>query len=415
MSPSTTLPPEAQWLLQRARRWVRDGIGAAPTERWPLDWQRLHTVAHYHEVQPLLYREALTSPDARWPAEVRSSIQWRWAQAVARSMWHWAMLRRCVEAFGAEQIRVLPIKGLVVGHLLYGDPALRPAVDVDVLVPAGEWARAATVLERLGYRRLHGAVPDWFRLRHWKSEEFVHPGGCVELHWTFGAWRPNVIDPAFAWAHATVRRIGTLDLLTLSWEDCLLTLALHLRRHLQSLRLKHLLDIGLLLAQRGQTLDWAYLQSQAARLRLRRTLAYVLLLAQETLELSLPADAMACLERGWRARYWMRRLPHQWCWDPAQDRLQDPGRADGVKMTLMDCWSDAMASGLKRGWWWWDEWRLRRRGVRFAPAAPPPHQDAPGEGGQTRKVAAPEAQRMAAQTKAPFETGAPHPAGRPPF
>ena len=402
----TSLSPEAHWLLQRARRLARSDAHdrLAP---WPADWQQLHTLARYHEVHPWLYRIALSAPPGTVLPTERTAIERWWQFTTARAFWQWEMLRACVRALEAEGIAVIPLKGVVLGALVYGEPALRPpGVDIDLLVPQRQWLAAAAMLERLGYRRISAVVPSGAFLRHYKSAEFVRPGACVELHWTFVTPRPNPIDPAFAWQHAVRRRVDDEELLTLSWEDLLLTLAMHLRRHLQSLRLKHLLDIALLLRHHAAEMDWTYVWEAARRLRIYRTLAYVLFLTRRVLEVSLPAAATGPLRSlGWRGACWSRWAGFELRWRFAAERRAmrwHDGMISLWKCLLMDSGFDMVRAGVKRAWWAWDERRLRPYRSVAAPHPPSPHDGAPGEQRQANKVPSPESPRMAAQPVEPL-------------
>lgn len=49
-------------------------------------------------------------------------------------------------------IPVMRLKGIAYAGTLYDDPALRPMTDIDLLVPAAQFAAAVAALERLGYR-----------------------------------------------------------------------------------------------------------------------------------------------------------------------------------------------------------------------------------------------------------------------
>jgi hypothetical protein len=62
-------------------------------------------------------------------------------------------LRDVIAALCAEDVRPLLFKGAALAFTHYPDPALRPRVDVDLLVSSDEIHRAAQVLQRLGYSR----------------------------------------------------------------------------------------------------------------------------------------------------------------------------------------------------------------------------------------------------------------------
>jgi len=56
-------------------------------------------------------------------------------------------------------IQVMPVKGAILQHWLYDDPAERPMTDVDLLVRPDHFGRAVERLEAAGYRQTrHGSV-----------------------------------------------------------------------------------------------------------------------------------------------------------------------------------------------------------------------------------------------------------------
>jgi hypothetical protein len=58
----------------------------------------------------------------------------------------------CTSVLGAEGIPAILLKGPVTARWLYPEPGMRDYIDVDLLVPGAEFARARRVLEQLGYR-----------------------------------------------------------------------------------------------------------------------------------------------------------------------------------------------------------------------------------------------------------------------
>ena len=401
--------PAAQWLVQWAAAVARQGPQQAAMPPWPASWRRLPALARYHEVFPLL-AHAAAGDAPTMPQAARAALRRDWPFIVGRSLLHWEGLRQAVQALEAAGVPVLPLKGAVLGELLYREATLRPSVDIDLLVPWDQWSSAVGVLEALGYRRACLPMSDAFRWRHHKSMEYVRAGLCLELHWNFAAPRPNRIDPAFAWARASRRSIRGLEVCTLSWEDQLLTLTIHLRRNLQHLRLKHLLDLGLLMSAEGGSLDWAYVWRQAGALRLRRTLAYTLLLVEHVLDVPLPPGAQLVQERGWRRRWWLRHVGEELGWEPELQRVGRRRRDAALfKWTLMDSWLDGARSSVKYLWWRWDERRLRRR-LSMETA---PQYESPRKERQPDQVAPPEPPRMAAQPETPLQPAAPDPRRRP--
>jgi hypothetical protein len=87
------------------------------------------------------------------------------------------------DAFGVEGIRCILLKGPAIARWLYLRPAERSYLDVDLLVPEAQLARAERLLERKGFKRLgREAIPgDWPKHAH----NWIRPDGAVlDLHYT---------------------------------------------------------------------------------------------------------------------------------------------------------------------------------------------------------------------------------------
>jgi hypothetical protein len=80
------------------------------------------------------------------------------------------------------------LKGLPLGTLAYGQPWLKSAVDVDLLVDGSKLAEAIELLRACGYRRQGGQSETLPALRHWhrfrKDSEWAKAGSTthIDLH-----------------------------------------------------------------------------------------------------------------------------------------------------------------------------------------------------------------------------------------
>ncbi len=79
-------------------------------------------------------------------------------------------------------VEALPLKGTTLARNLYGDPGMRLAKDIDVLVEPKQLDRAAEALGRRGYRRVDGAHSEPARL-HLSVEHERSELPPVEIHW----------------------------------------------------------------------------------------------------------------------------------------------------------------------------------------------------------------------------------------
>jgi hypothetical protein len=109
------------------------------------------------------------------------------ARSAARALTQLNELTRLVRSFERAGIPVLTLKGVVLSEQLYGDPCIRSANDIDLLVDPAQFQGAANLLIAEGYSSCSGLYSkrefEVYR-RHIKEMEYRHgtSGLRVELH-----------------------------------------------------------------------------------------------------------------------------------------------------------------------------------------------------------------------------------------
>jgi hypothetical protein len=236
-------------------------------------------------------------------------------------------LSRVLEALAAAGIRVIPLKGVALAESLYGDPALRVASDLDILVPAPEVRRAVDALLGAGYQAEFG---ERFLLevlrRHDIELTLVRRRGSMayplDLHWGLawpGARDRAALEALWAAARRTTFREAPAWAMTREWE--LLFLALHAARH-RWRRLKWLVDIDAVCARDG--IDWTAVLDTARRFGWEAALRVSLAACETLLGTALPDDL-----RGGRVPAWVPLFPATVPEDATQDVL--------VPLRLREC------------------------------------------------------------------------------
>src|SRR5262245_17462858 len=103
--------------------------------RGPVDWERLWDLGHLHDVLPLLTA-------ALRPLAGQAPIPGEWLERAQRRLYATLfqntivadeLVRVCL-ALREAGVTALPVKGVVLAETIYGNLALRPAADIDVLV-----------------------------------------------------------------------------------------------------------------------------------------------------------------------------------------------------------------------------------------------------------------------------------------
>lgn len=262
-----------------------------------LDWDRLWSLGHLHEVVPLLA--------ASLPAAAPDGVPADWAER-ARRRRHVTLHRNArladamleiLDGLGRAGIEAMPVKGLVLADRFYGSLAARPCADLDVLVRPADLPAARAALSDLGYRQRRTigfkALTHEFHDPAWgRGDEPDHVR--LELHWALWADSRHRLGTDGLWARAVPSTLIGRPIRTLSLEDMLLHLAIHRTR--SALRLRWVVDVAELLRAEGASLDWDAHLDRARRAGGRTASWVVLDLARRLLDAPVPDEVLASLE-----------------------------------------------------------------------------------------------------------------------
>jgi hypothetical protein len=256
------------------------------------------------EVMPFLY--ARLRQQAVWgqvPQRMQAVLADDFRHHSLRTWQMQSALEQAVAALESADIPVLLLKGVALGHSLYGSPAERPIGDLDLLIAPDKLVAARQALLPLGY-----CPQGLYWLTRWQQRyraelPFVNQsaefsGLLLELHWSLVElpWYIDQIPPGDVWHAAT-----PVPDLPGAWLPDPAVLLLHACAHLalhhsSSHRLLWLLDIDQL--ARSPALSWPRLLELAGRWRLQLALRTMLQRTRATLATPLPADVLAVMA-GW--------------------------------------------------------------------------------------------------------------------
>lgn len=197
-------------------------------------------------------------------------------------------------------VPILYLKGVALAFDHYGDLALRPMEDVDVLVPERDADRALASLADHGWRDNAGLeIGELRRTRH--ASNLGHPdGGQLDLHWHLGT--PLLLPGATAdstddqWAaarpfdHPEAGPAG----FALDPADLLLHLITHGLWAGSGAHARWAADASVVVRRE---VDWDRLVAQAARRQVSPLVADALRYLVQELEVSVPASVVAELQQ----------------------------------------------------------------------------------------------------------------------
>ena len=265
----------------------------------PLDWERLWAEAARHEVLPLVAATVRRLGDRVGPPAVWAARAERQRYAtLLRNTGLAAALVEVGSAFREAGVESLAVKGIALAESVYGDLALRPAADVDILVRPADLPAARSVLLSLGFDHRSEPLGDEWAHSHHDEPYFRRSARgevCLELHWALWPAARFRADPG-VWERTRPLQVRGSMLRTLSPEDTLLHLAIHRTR--APLRLRSVCDVAELVRREGSKLDWEAVETRAATIGARTALFSVLALSQRLLGAPVPPGVVARLRVG---------------------------------------------------------------------------------------------------------------------
>lgn len=250
------------------------------------DWGKIRRLARSNRMTGLVFdgldRSGLLSS---LPEEVREGFEAEYFHQVTGIRSALALAADLADRFAAAAVPLVILRGLALGLTVYPRPFLRPFSDLDLLVLKSDLDRAKAIFEEAGLLKAPGTFPDRYFQRHHLHLAYFHPptGFPVELHWAFD--HPYTLSRIAYPELFDRRREETFEGATipvLGEEDRLITLALHLVKHIPflpelleekefpSLLLKGrwllwVLDIRQVIRAGGGEVDWDSLVERSVR------------------------------------------------------------------------------------------------------------------------------------------------------
>ena len=257
------------------------------------DWGELVEQANTHGLLPLLNRWMAREHAPGVPPEIARDVRMR-AQALAlgglRITGELISLTRILDAAG---IPAIALKGPALAMRAYGDVALRPQQDVDILVHERDVTRALAALAPGGYQPVKALAAG--QEAAFREVEYHHalagPSGIsVELHWGIIKRQFGLrVAESLWWTDPHLVTLGGTEVRALSNEATLVYLAIHGAKH----EWHHLRWIGDIAGvARLAPMDWGRVADTSARLGTMRMTRLALALAAEMLGAELPEAAM---------------------------------------------------------------------------------------------------------------------------
>jgi hypothetical protein len=247
------------------------------------EWKAIERESTRHGLSPLLHSRIRSLGEAATtPAPIAARLRDAYVHNGLRNTAAFEEIGLILQALGNAGVDAIVLKGAFLAQQVYRDAALRPMLDVDLLVHRPALRRAAEVLGSLGYRFPGGSAAKPAPDQGSHLPPLSAPGALpVELHWTLVPPTAAAIDLRHAWKTAREVEVAGAAVLALSPEHLLHHLCLHVSCHHRfRVPLLQLHDVAAVL-RHFEHLDWELLATIADSHRTRRFVQVVLALARK--------------------------------------------------------------------------------------------------------------------------------------
>ena len=307
-------PPEAELLLCCARTCL-DSDRAERIEQLlqdDIDWAFLLRAASRHGLLPLLYWHLNTICPKAVPAPVLAQLQQYFQTTARRNLFLMQELLRLLDVSQQKQIPAIPLKGPVLAATVYGNLALRPFGDLDLLVHRRDISRATDLLLSEGYQRVSRRLDKDVSIERPGNDNssseldpqevaylgpqyytFVRYDGRVRIDLQWRITRSSFsfsLDAERLWERLEPVSLSGSTILTFSPQDLCLILCVHGAKHMWE-ELRWVCDVSELIHAQKEV-DWEQVLKRARKQGQGRTVALGLCLANGLLGAPLSEEAL---------------------------------------------------------------------------------------------------------------------------
>ena len=344
---SKAFSPE-EYLLVLAARLEMNSNDAARMEsilREGPDWAEVKASAHRSGVETLLYRHLSQQRYARYvPDEVMHLLKESYRVQAIRSLRIYGQISRILNSMNQADVPIILLKGAFLAKWVYGDIALRPMNDIDILCRDKDTAAAQKILRGLGYEQKRNIAQSRFheQVSLKKASHLPpllkHNAVRVEIHTNLFTRAPyKTHEMERVWKKAIPCQLNSQDVYCLLPEHQILYLSFHLHKHLMSgsVILNWFCDIHEFVEHYSEKINWNQFQTIAESLGIGSWVAALYDLLIREWNTSIPKNVAPSLDADFiglslKSAIFGNRVSTQLSFLPSRiQRLRDIGNEDG--------------------------------------------------------------------------------------
>jgi len=307
---SKSLSPE-EYLLVLAARLEMGLDDAAKMEgilREGVEWSAVRASARGLGVEPLLYKHLSQDRYAGYvPDGIIQPLKESYRKQAIRNLRIYGRLSRILDLMNEADVPVVLLKGSYLARWIYGDIALRPMSDIDLLCRDKDTGAVQEILRGLGYEEMKNIAQSRFHEKiSLKKASHLPPfimnnAVRVEIHTDIFTKAPyETREMERVWETIIPLDVNGLETQSLSLEHQLLHLFFHLHKHLMSgtVTLYWFCDIHEFVRHYQDEIDWNQFQAIAESLGIASQIAALHDLLLRHWKMSIPDNAVPSPDAG---------------------------------------------------------------------------------------------------------------------
>ena len=301
------------WLSHCLRLAPSETVQADLSRLSPEEWDGVIRLAIRHGIAALLYGRLQTSA---WRAVVPPAgaqrLHRHYLQAAAAGLRSQQQLGKLLEALSSRSVSVMVLGGAQLGAEVYGNVALWPTQELDLLVREEDCKTVASVLLSIGYGE--DRVTGWYVKPH-SYTLYVPPDEGdlpVRLHRQIvEPSEPYRVEVAELWADARRAAWAGYTALTLAPESLLLQTCISGSRDFPAHGVRCCYDVAQIAQHYQAEVDWGAVVTLAQRWRAGAVAHAVLSLAREVTGAPIPPAVIAFLKPESASVVWFPQTAQQ--------------------------------------------------------------------------------------------------------
>ncbi|WP_410984305.1 nucleotidyltransferase family protein [Bacillus cereus] len=277
------LPKELKLLLEIIKK--EDKEIQTISKEWfiDIDWNKFLKLALHHRMYAFIYTKMKNIDKQLIPSHVVQVLSTYFKRNTFHMLHLSGEMGKVSKLFAENQLRLLFLKGPILGGDLYGDISLRTSGDLDALVPIDDLEIVNELLVKNGYVKEEDfptVMNEWKWRRHHTT--YMHPMSKVklEIHWRLhpGPGKEPNFDEL--WGRKRISPITNYPVYFLGREDLLMFLVCHGARHGWS-RLRWITDIDRIVRQE---INWEELNVLLKKYQCKHLVGQALILSSQLLD-----------------------------------------------------------------------------------------------------------------------------------